>query len=67
MWWKAKFFKETDQVAAEKHETYGFKTTRTPKPIQLLKAFEEDLIKILQNVEFRTTRRRFQNELLKIV
>jgi len=67
MRWKAKFFEEEDQVAAEEHETYGFKTTRTPKPIQHLQAFEEDLFKMVQSVEFRTSRIRFQNELLKTV
>ena len=67
MRWKAKFFEEEDQVAAEEHETYGFKTTRTPKPIQHLQAFEEDLFKMVQSVEFRTSRSRFQNELLKTV
>ena len=56
-----------DQVAAEEHETYGFKTTRTPKPTQHLQTFEEDLIKMVQDVEFRTSRSHFQNELLKIV
>ena len=66
MRWKAKFFEEEDHNV-EEHETYGFKTTCTPKPIQHLQAFEEDLIKMVQNVEFRTTRSRFQNELLKIV
>ena len=54
-------------MSEEEHDNYGFKTTRTPKPIKHLQAFEEDLIKMVQNVEFRTTRSRFQNELLKIV
>ena len=59
MRFNAKFFDEYD--------TYGFKTNRSPKPVDYLQAFEGDLIKMVQNVEFRTTRSRFQTELLKIV
>ena len=66
MRWKAKFFEEED-VSTEDHDNYGFKTTRTPKPIEHLQAFEEDLIRMVQNVEFRKTRSQFQTELLKIV
>ena len=66
MRFKAKFF-EDENLIAEEYDNYGFKTKRSPKPIDHLQAFEEDLIKMVQNVEFRTTRSRFQNELLKIV
>ena len=69
MRWKAKFFEEEDQVAAEEHKTYGLKTQAhlSQYNIYILQAFEEDLIKMVQDVEFRTSRSRFQNELLKIV
>ena len=67
MRWKAKFFEEEEEVSAEDHDNYGFKTTRTPKPIQHLQAFEEDLINMVQNVEFRKTRSKFQTELSEIV
>ena len=67
MRWKAKFFEEEEEVSAEDHDNYGFKTTRTPKPIQHLQAFEEDLINIVQNVEFRKTKTKFQTELSEIV
>jgi len=62
---KPKLFEEENDVAAEDHEPNGFKTT--PKPIQHLQVFEEDFIKMVQNVMFKTTRSRFHNELLKIV
>ena len=67
MQWKAKIFEEEEQVAAEEHETYGFKTTRTPKAIQYLQAFEKDLIKMIQSVELIISRSRFKNKILKIV
>jgi len=48
MRWKAKFPEEEEEVLAEDHDNYGFKTTRTPKPIQHLQSFEEDLINMVQ-------------------
>ena len=43
---KAKLF-EDENVAAEKYDTYGLKTKRSPKPVDHLQAFEEDLIKMV--------------------
>ena len=63
---KTKFFEDAN-VAAEDYDTYGFKTKRSPKPVNYLQTFEENLIKMVQNVELRTTRSRFQTELLKVV
>ena len=67
MRWKAKFFEDENNVATEEHDNYGFKTTRLPKPVDNLKAFEEDLINMVKNVEFKTNRSRFQSELIKTV
>ena len=67
MKWKAKSFKDENNVAEEEHDSCGFKTTRIPKPVDDLKAFAEDLINMVKNLEFRTSRSRFQAELIKTV
>ena len=56
---KAKLFEDENDVAAEEHDSYVFKTTPLPKLVDDLKVFVEDLINMVKNVEFRTSKSRF--------
>ena len=44
-------------------ETFGFKSTNPPPPIRELAAFEDDLHKLVKDIEFRPVRNNFQNDL----
>ena len=44
-------------------ETYGFKTRMCPGPVQELKEFEKNLWTIVNNIEFRTVKNSFQNQM----
>ena len=57
--WKAKFFLKPR--AKQSKENYGLKTIKSPETIPELKNFENDLIKMAQNIEFR----KFENNLQK--
>ena len=45
--WKAYFFLNPDTTTHSK-DTYGFKSTKNPPPIDELKKFEHDMLKIIQ-------------------
>ena len=69
MRWKAHFF-----VKGEKNQEntnhFGLSSNKTPPTILELKPFEEDLLKLLENIKFRDTKNHFQetlaNDLKKI-
>ena len=64
MRWKAlAFFKP---FANKNKETFGLKSTNSPKTIDQMKAFEDDLVKMAQNIEFRKVDNAFQKNLSKI-
>ena len=44
-------------------ETYGLRTKKSPPSINELKGFENDLISLIKNIEFKKTRSKFQNKL----
>ena len=51
MRWKAYFFLNPRSTTASK-DTYGFKSTKNPPPIDDLKQFENDMMKMIQSVKF---------------
>ncbi|XP_048587788.1 uncharacterized protein LOC125570293 [Nematostella vectensis] len=62
MRWKAHFFLNPDPTSSSK-ETYGFKSTKNPPPIDELKDFEDDMLKMIQSVKFKETSSPFLNKL----
>lgn len=53
MRWKAHFFLHGDSKDAQKTNTYGLKSTRSPPHVPELKGFEDDVIKMISNTQFR--------------
>ena len=64
MRWKTHFFLNPDTTSSTK-ETYGFKSTKNPSPIEELKDFEDDMLKIIQSVKFKQVNNPFLNRLKK--
>ena len=62
MRWKAHFFLNPDTTSFSK-ETYGFKSTKNPPPIQELKDFEDDMLRMIQSVKFKQVNNPFLNKL----
>ena len=62
MRWKAHFFLNPDTTSIPK-ETYGFKSTKNPPPIEELKDFEDDMLKMIQSVKFKQVNNPFLNKL----
>ena len=60
--WKAHFFLNPDTTSSSK-ETYGFKSTKNPPPIEELKDFENDMLKMIQSVKFKQVNNPFLNKL----
>lgn len=56
MRWKAFFFLTNGDDLEERHpleETFGFKSRKCPPPIDNLTPFEEDLIRLIENIKFK--------------
>ena len=51
MRWKAYFFLNPD-VSTTSKDTYGFKSTKNPPPVDELKEFEDDMLKMVQSTKF---------------
>jgi len=62
MRWKAHFSLNPDTTSLPK-ETYGFKLTKSPPPIEELKDFEDNMLKIIQSVKFKQVNNPFLNKL----
>jgi len=62
MRWKAHFFLNTDTASTSK-ETYGFRSTKNPPPVEELKEFEEDMLKMIQSVKFKNLNTPFLGKL----
>ena len=62
MRWKAHFFLNPDTTSIPK-ETYGFKSTKNPPPIEELKDLEDDMLKMIQSVKFKQGNNPFLNKL----
>ena len=61
MRWKAFHFLNPEQSTAK--ETFGFKTKNSLPAIEEMKNFEEGMINIIQNIEFKDIKCQFQNSL----
>ena len=62
--WAAFFFLNPDKVPLHKN-MYGFKSNNPAPPVKELKPFQDDLLKLTQNLEFRTHTNEFMEELGK--
>ena len=62
MRWKTHFFLKPDTTSSTM-ETYGFKSTKNPSPIEELKDFEDDMLKMIQSVKFKQVNNPFLNRL----
>ena len=64
MRWKAFFYNrnETEQNY-QTAEKYGLRTKKSPPSINEIKGFENDLISLIKNIEFKKTSSKFQNKL----
>ena len=51
MRWKAYFFLNPD-VSTSSKDTYGFKSTKNPPPVDELKEFKDDMLKMVQSTKF---------------
>ena len=60
--WKAYFFVIPDTTSSSK-ETYGFKSTKNQPPIEELKDFEDDMLKMIQSVKFKQVNNPFLDKL----
>ena len=64
MRWKAFFFLRGDGDEAKgKDEKFGLKSQKCPPQVEELRAFEADMQKLIENVEFRKTGDEFQRKL----
>ena len=64
MRWKAFFFLNGESNEDEKNGAhYGFKSKKTPPQIEELRGFEEDLTRMIENLQFRKITDPFQSKL----
>ena len=65
MRWKAFFFLKNDQIDEEQDckEKFGFRTRKCPPRIEELEAFEDDLLKMIEDLRFRNTSNALQKQL----
>ena len=70
MRWKAHFFlnqanndTEQDRAAHRSANTYGLKSKRSAPPVAELRAFEDDVARLIENVKFRDVNNEFMKEL----
>ena len=62
MRWKAHFFLKGEKNQ-ENTNHFGLSSDKTPPTILELKPFEEDVLKLLENIKFRDTKNHFQENL----
>ena len=60
--WKAHFFLKGEKNQ-ENINHFGLSSNKTPPTILELKPFEEDVLKLLENIKFRDTKNHFQENL----
>ena len=61
--WKTFFILNPGNDIEKVKETFGFKTTNNPPQLSEIKAFEDDLFKLVTNIKFRHTNNHFQRTL----
>ena len=62
MRWKANFFLK-GSTTQNQSNLFGLSSNKSPPSIPLLKPFEDDLIKLIENVKFRRPKDQFQTSL----
>ena len=62
MRWKAYFFLNPGTISNTK-DTYGFKSAKNPPPVEELKEFENDMLKMIQSTKFKHIKSPFLNKL----
>ena len=62
MLWKAHFFLNSDTTSPSR-ESYGFKSTKNPPPIEELKDFVDDMPNTIQSVKFKKVSNPFLHKL----
>ena len=60
MRWKAIQFRN-NEGNERKTEWYGLKSLSSPRPVKALSPFENELISLVENIEFRKERNHFQD------
>ena len=65
MRWKAFYYNNRNETQQDYKtaETYGLRTKKSPLIINEIRGFENDLISLIKNIEFKKTRSKFQNKL----
>ena len=53
MRWKAYYFLNPNDNSTAK-ETYGFKSTKNPPFVDEMKPFEDDMLKLIQSIKFKS-------------
>ena len=61
MRWKTLQFQ--GKLESDNKETYGFKSRKCPNGIDKLSKFEDDLMLMIKNIEFRNVSNTFQDQL----
>ena len=64
--WRTFFFLNPD-ISSEKKKTFGFNSSRSPPKIPELNQFEDGLLNMIQNIEFKNKTSAFQHKLSKDV
>jgi hypothetical protein len=64
MRWKANFFLK-GSTTQNQSNLFGLSSNKLPLSIPLLKPFEDDLIKLIENVKFRRSKDQFHTSLAK--
>ena len=62
MRWKTHFFLN-GETSQEHMTNFGLSSNKTPPSVLKLKPFQEDVIKLLENIKFRDTKSHFQDTL----
>ena len=61
--WRTHFYLNPPEIPNKK-ENYNFKSIRAPKAAADLKPFEDGILHLVQNIEFRTISNNFQKKIL---
>ena len=61
MRWKALAF--LDKLPDNNTNNYGFRSQKCPSTVEELAGFEEDMVKMIKNIEFKAVRDEFQQKL----
>ena len=65
MRWRAFYFLREGENSGSAEEKFGLKSKKCPPQIEELKPFEDDMIKLIENIDFRRVSDPFQDNLKK--